>query len=174
MFFTLVTSLLFLQPLLVNAGNDWTNACVGSCSYEAGDGLNKAWSTILIVRVSINLSVCSTLTPYIGWRKSSCLRYIGRRRMVHHGLRQFFSGNPDGATCLSQSRCWMRTAIRRRSRRHYRSAAWRGNVYPIIYEPELWFWHHNLVRRCSFCTGGKRHDFIKSKSLVQGCASYQE
>jgi hypothetical protein len=53
MFLTLVTAIVLFKPLFVHAGNDWDTACVGSCSYEAGDGVNKAWSTILIVSLQL-------------------------------------------------------------------------------------------------------------------------
>lgn len=49
MFITLSFTLFFLYPLLVNAANDWSTPCRGSCSYESGDGTTTAWGSILIV-----------------------------------------------------------------------------------------------------------------------------
>jgi hypothetical protein len=49
MFITLSSTLFFLYPFLVNAANDWSTPCSGSCSYESGDGTTTAWGSILIV-----------------------------------------------------------------------------------------------------------------------------
>ena len=43
--------LLTLLPGLAIATNDWSKPCTsGSCSYESGDGINTAWSNLVIVR----------------------------------------------------------------------------------------------------------------------------
>ena len=49
--------LLALLPSLAVAANDWSKPCTsGTCSYESGDGINTAWSNLVIVR-----SPCGTL-----------------------------------------------------------------------------------------------------------------
>ncbi|KAG8816894.1 hypothetical protein FRC17_000145, partial [Serendipita sp. 399] len=98
--FTLLTALLLVFPsLLVRADNDWTNACAGSCSYESGDGVKKAWGTILIDGSPEAVSDISTAA---GWSVMECdpeSQDSQQVRLVCHdpasGCEQLFEG---GAT----------------------------------------------------------------------------
>lgn len=39
-------------PLVVQAANDWSKPCVaGTCSYDAGDGISTAYSSLILVRL---------------------------------------------------------------------------------------------------------------------------
>ncbi|KAG9048103.1 hypothetical protein FS842_000472, partial [Serendipita sp. 407] len=95
--FTLLTALLLVsQPFLVHADNDWTTACTGSCSYESGDGVKKAWGTILIDGSSEAVSDISTAA---GWSIMECnpdSQEAQQVRLVCHdpgsGCEQLFEG----------------------------------------------------------------------------------
>ncbi|KAH7097314.1 hypothetical protein BKA62DRAFT_643487 [Auriculariales sp. MPI-PUGE-AT-0066] len=55
---------------LALAGNDWSKACLnGKCSYEGGDGVNSAWSTL---DLKASPSTLSDITPAAGWTITGC------------------------------------------------------------------------------------------------------
>ncbi|KIM27844.1 hypothetical protein M408DRAFT_329777 [Serendipita vermifera MAFF 305830] len=109
MFITLSSALLFLYPILTNAANDWSVACVGSCSYETGDGVNTAWGSILL---DGSPEVVSDLSDAAGWSIMDCDDKSTEAqdvRIVCHnpdaGCERLFEGGADNTIVRLPEEC---------------------------------------------------------------------
>jgi hypothetical protein len=67
---TLIALIPFLLPTTTYAANDWSKACTsGSCSWDTGDGIETAWSTIAIEGSDTSIS---DITNAAGWEILGC------------------------------------------------------------------------------------------------------
>ena len=75
----------FLAPVAYGK-NDWSKPCTsGACSYESGDGVNKAYSAMTIVGAAPeSLHLLSFYLPE--WRGNIHWRRYAPRRVEYYGL----------------------------------------------------------------------------------------